>query len=173
MSPIEARLFTLEARLRSEENNRIKIYEEIKEVCENLKKHSYKKDLASKPQTPRMHRKSSLEPSKGIEGKSLKIQRMSLGAFQSQVRRSGSSCSENIFNPSPDLSILEIKFQPEAPVKGHKRVSSYNSSKFQSLPILSPKESTPSKAVVHSKYIKPSTASRMSTGSCRLSEEDP
>jgi hypothetical protein len=173
MSPIEARLFTLEARLRSEENNRIKIYEEIKEVCENLKKHSYKKDLASKPQTPRMHRKSSLEPSKGIEGKSLKIQRMSLGAFQSQVRRSGSSCSENIFNPSPDLSILEIKFQPEAPVKGHKRVSSYNSSKFQSLPILSPNESTPSKAVVHSKYIKPSTASRMSTGSCRLSEEDP
>ena len=102
MSPIEARLFTLEARLRSEENNRIKIYEDIKEVCENLKKFQYKKDLASKSQTPRITRKSSQESSKGIEGKSLKIQRMSLGAFQSQVRRSGSSCSENIFNPRKD-----------------------------------------------------------------------
>lgn len=170
MNPIEARLFTLEARLRSEENNRIKIYDEIHDVFELLKKVQTKKELISRPETPQINRKASYEPVRGIEGKSLKIQRISLGAYN-DVKRSS---NENAFSFEPDLSILEMKFKSEKSNSRshHQRVSSYNSSRFKNLPILSPNETTTSKAIVHSRYSKPQSPTRLTNVGYSFVDED-
>ena len=68
MSPIEARLFTMEARLRSEENNRVHIYEELHEIAERLKSLRFQRKDRTNSATPnKLEVKAKFEPIRTLE----------------------------------------------------------------------------------------------------------
>jgi hypothetical protein len=76
MSPIEARLFTMEARLRSEENNRVHIYEELQEIAERLKSFRFQRKDRTHSGTPNtLEIKAKFEPIRTLEVRKAKQDR--------------------------------------------------------------------------------------------------
>lgn len=116
MSPIEARLFTMEARLRSEENNRVHIYEELHEIAERLKSLRFQRKDQAQSGTPNtLEVKSKFEPIKTVEIRKSKQNHKKNFSTLYELSSSPSSMisdmmpDQDSYNPS-GLSIMAVGY---------------------------------------------------------------
>lgn len=111
MNPIEARLFIMEARLRSEENNRIHIYEELHEIAEGLKHLKLNRKEKVRPGPP-----NSLEALKPVDIRRVKQdQKKNFATLYDQSNSPSPITSERVIDldsTSPiSLTVMPLKYE--------------------------------------------------------------
>lgn len=116
MSPVEARLFTMEARLRSEENKRIHIYEELHEIAEGLKHLKLPSKERTRSESPNsLEVRAKLEGFKNVENRRMKQEKNKNFTTLYNLSSSPSSMTSeripDLDSTSPSFNIMAFKYE--------------------------------------------------------------